>query len=48
MDTTYRNKNVGSDHQVDEVLLGVYSAILEFSAEVKKAQDENAASKNMA
>ncbi|KAF9892568.1 hypothetical protein FE257_000970 [Aspergillus nanangensis] len=45
IDANYRNQGVGSDHNLDQALLQVYSAILLFSAEVKKAQDENAASR---
>ncbi|KAJ5626764.1 hypothetical protein N7528_004191 [Penicillium herquei] len=45
IDANYRNQGVGSDHQLDETLLDVYKAILRFTVDVKKAQDESAASR---
>ncbi|GAQ10062.1 hypothetical protein ALT_7383 [Aspergillus lentulus] len=45
IDANYRNQGVGSDHELDEALRSVYSAILSFAAEVRKAQDENVASR---
>lgn len=41
LDANYRNQGVGSDQNVDQALLRVYSAILEFTSEVNKAQNEN-------
>ncbi|KAJ5352432.1 hypothetical protein N7452_001406 [Penicillium brevicompactum] len=43
VDVKYRNQGVESDERLDQALLKVYSAILEFTAEVKKGQDENEA-----
>ncbi|KAJ5353699.1 hypothetical protein N7541_006263 [Penicillium brevicompactum] len=43
IDVNYRNQNVGSDKNLDEALLRVYTAILEFTVEVKKGRDENEA-----
>ncbi|KAJ6032624.1 hypothetical protein N7540_003356 [Penicillium herquei] len=45
IDTNYRNKGVASDHYLDEALLKIYSAILAFTVEVKKARDEKAPSR---
>ncbi|KAJ6007625.1 hypothetical protein N7540_011601 [Penicillium herquei] len=45
IDVNYRNQGVGSDDGVDKTLLEVYKAILRFTVEVKKAQNENAASR---
>ncbi|KAJ5726656.1 uncharacterized protein N7483_008013 [Penicillium malachiteum] len=45
VDTNYRNKGVASDHYLDEALLKIYSAILAFTVEVKKAGDEKAPSR---
>lgn len=45
IDVEYRNQGVGSDKPVDDALLRVYSAILKFSSEVKKDQEENEAGK---
>lgn len=44
IDINYRNQNVGSDDNLDEALLRVYTAILEFTVEVEKGRDENEAS----
>ncbi|KAJ5322943.1 hypothetical protein N7452_011232 [Penicillium brevicompactum] len=43
IDVNYRNQNVGSDNNLDEALLRVYTSILEFTVEVKKGRDENEA-----
>ena len=43
LDVEYRNQDVGSDNNVDQALLRVYSALLSFTSEVKKAQDEHEA-----
>ena len=48
VDENYRNQGVGSDKDLDEVLLRVYSAILDFTAQVKKDQEENEACKHEA
>lgn len=45
IDANYRNLHVGTDKNLDQALLRVYSAILEFTAEVKKGVDESAAGK---
>lgn len=47
IDTNYRNQKVPTDHNLDQALLRVYSAILDFTVEVKKGLDENEASKIM-
>ncbi|KAJ5240462.1 uncharacterized protein N7469_002053 [Penicillium citrinum] len=47
IDTNYRNQKVPTDHNLDQALLRVYSAILDFTVEVKKGRDENEASKIM-
>ncbi|KAJ5362407.1 hypothetical protein N7541_003251 [Penicillium brevicompactum] len=47
VDVKYRNQGVESDERLDQALLKVYSAILEFTAEVKKGQDENEASRTL-
>ncbi|KAJ5731861.1 hypothetical protein N7493_003342 [Penicillium malachiteum] len=44
IDANYRDRGVGSDHNLDQALLQVYSAILAFTVEVKKAQNESAGS----
>jgi hypothetical protein len=41
IDVEYRNQGVGSDSNIDQALLRVYSALLGFTSEVKKAQDEH-------
>jgi hypothetical protein len=41
VDVKYRNQGVESDKNIDQALLRVYSAMLDFAAEVKKDQDEN-------
>lgn len=46
VDEKYRNQDVGSDANLDQALLGVYSAILEYTAQVKKDQQENAAGRD--
>ncbi|KAJ5635470.1 uncharacterized protein N7484_008783 [Penicillium longicatenatum] len=43
IDARYRDKGVGSDSNVDQALIRVYSAMLSFTAEVRKARDENEA-----
>ncbi|CAG8137063.1 unnamed protein product [Penicillium salamii] len=43
IDENYRNQDVGSDHNLDETLLRVYVAILDFTVEVKKGNEENEA-----
>ncbi|KAJ5115984.1 hypothetical protein N7456_000332 [Penicillium angulare] len=43
IDAHYRNQDVGSDDNLDQTLLDVYKAILCFTVDVKKAQNENAA-----
>ncbi|KAJ5352445.1 hypothetical protein N7452_001419 [Penicillium brevicompactum] len=45
IDAAYRDQGTGSDQYIDEALLRVYTAILDFTAEVKKGQDENAATR---
>ncbi|KAL4757474.1 uncharacterized protein BDW70DRAFT_171367 [Aspergillus foveolatus] len=45
VDTKYRDQGIGTDKHLDHALLRVYSAILEFTAEVKKGQDENEAAR---
>ncbi|KAJ6088094.1 hypothetical protein N7499_004276 [Penicillium canescens] len=47
IDINYRSQNVGSDHNLDQALLRVYSAILEFTVEVKKGRDENEAKRTL-
>ena len=47
IDAHYRNQGVETDKNIDLVLLRVYSAILVFTAEVKKAQDESAVCKSI-
>ncbi|KAJ5626486.1 hypothetical protein N7528_003913 [Penicillium herquei] len=41
IDVNYRKQGVPSDRHLDQALLQVYSAILEFTAEVNKAKDES-------
>ncbi|KAE8332653.1 hypothetical protein BDV39DRAFT_199653 [Aspergillus sergii] len=40
IDINHRNQNVGSDKNLDDALLGVYTALLDYSAEVNKVRDE--------
>ncbi|KAJ6006711.1 hypothetical protein N7451_004655 [Penicillium sp. IBT 35674x] len=47
IDTNYRNQKVGSDHNLDQALLRVYSAVLEFTVEVKKGRNENEAKRTL-
>ncbi|KAB8256694.1 hypothetical protein BDV32DRAFT_153089 [Aspergillus pseudonomiae] len=42
IDTHHRDQNIDSDQNLDNALLGVYSAILDYSAEVNKVQKQNA------
>ncbi|KNG88866.1 hypothetical protein ANOM_003719 [Aspergillus nomiae NRRL 13137] len=42
IDTHHRDQNIDSDQNLDNALLGVYSAILDYSAEVNKVQEQNA------
>ncbi|GAB1210767.1 hypothetical protein APSETT445_009565 [Aspergillus pseudonomiae] len=42
IDTHHRDQNIDSDQSLDNALLGVYSAILDYSAEVNKVQKQNA------
>ncbi|KAE8310624.1 hypothetical protein BDV41DRAFT_590271 [Aspergillus transmontanensis] len=42
IDTHGRDQNVDSDQNLDNALLGVYSALLDYSAEVNKVQEQNA------
>ncbi|CAG8386718.1 unnamed protein product [Penicillium salamii] len=48
IDENYRNQDVGSDHNLNETLLRVYVAILDFTIEVKKRNKENEANNVMA
>ncbi|KAJ5716680.1 hypothetical protein N7493_008591 [Penicillium malachiteum] len=41
IDVSYRKQGVPSDQHLDQALLRVYSAILEFTAEVNKAKNES-------
>ncbi|KAJ6007333.1 hypothetical protein N7540_011309 [Penicillium herquei] len=41
IDVNYRKQGIPSDQHLDQALFRVYSAILEFTAEVNKANDEN-------
>ena len=45
IDTHHRNQHVDSDQNLDSALLGVYTALLEYSAEVNNVQKQNAAGK---
>ncbi|KAE8402302.1 hypothetical protein BDV37DRAFT_295452 [Aspergillus pseudonomiae] len=42
IDAHHRDQNVDSDQNLDNALLGVYSAILDYSAEVNKVREQNA------
>ncbi|QMW39186.1 hypothetical protein G4B11_002466 [Aspergillus flavus] len=42
IDTHHRDQNVDSDQNLDNALLGVYSALLDYSAEVNKVREQNA------
>ncbi|KAB8275406.1 hypothetical protein BDV30DRAFT_236772 [Aspergillus minisclerotigenes] len=42
IDTHRRDQNVDSDENLDNSLLGVYSALLDYSAEVNKVREQNA------
>lgn len=46
IDANYRDKDVGTDSNVDQALVRVYSAMLSFTAEVRKARDENGGGKH--
>ncbi|GMF76461.1 unnamed protein product [Aspergillus oryzae] len=45
IDTHHRDQNVDSDQNLDNALLGVYSALLDYSAEVNKVREQNAVGK---